>query len=144
MKTFADLHCHPVSWNFNRMRNSDNEQSEIFNPWHPADSDLEEKKKGKRAYNFTQGDFAKLLVSGTRLAFASIYPFEKGFFDETLIGEKQRKSDQTTLLDKIQAKQMGFAIERVNFMQSAEYDYYEEMLREYEFYKKRRRARKCC
>ncbi|WP_020526834.1 hypothetical protein [Flexithrix dorotheae] len=134
----ADLHCHPSGWAFNRMRNTSLElDKEKFHPWTIEQSSLKKQLKGGRAYRYSQCDFGKLVLSGTRLVFGALYPLEKGFFDEQLIGEGQRKSKRHSLLDIIQSKTQGLSKARIAFLQSPEYDYFEELKLEYKFYKSR-------
>nr|MBX2844290.1 dipeptidase [Flammeovirgaceae bacterium] len=134
----ADIHCHPSGWAFNRMRNTSLERDkEKFHPWTVEQSSLKKQLKGKRAYHYSQCDFGKLVLSGTKLAFGALYPLEKGFFNEQLIGEGQRKPKRHSLLDIIQGKTQGLSKERIAFLQSPEYDYFEELKLEYQFYKSR-------
>ena len=81
---FADLHCHPAFWSFNKIRNSDLE----FPPDNPGNHiwniELDQKKlklmkKGARAI-YSQSDFSSLSKGEVRLVFAALYSMEKGFF----------------------------------------------------------------
>lgn len=135
IKTYADLHCHPSGWAFNQQRNTELEGTTGYSIWNNEPSDLKKMAKGSRAAAYSQCDLGKLLASRTRLAFASLYPFEKDFFDERLIGNKLRKAERTTLLDKMQSRFMNFSHERINFFQSPDYDYFGELKLEYEFLK---------
>ena len=134
---YSDLHCHPVSWSFNRMRNTKDEKDpKLFHPWNIPESNERKREKGARAYTYSQCDLESLAQSNTRLVFASLYPFEKGFFDEKLIGKGQRKEGKRTLMDSIQGNKMGLSRARVEYFQSKTYDYFKELEREYDFYVK--------
>lgn len=82
-KLFADLHCHPTFYRYNRMRNSALESSPEFQPWGRAPQDADKMEKGARAATYSQCDPAKLTEAGARLVFCSITPIEKGFFGVT-------------------------------------------------------------
>lgn len=82
----ADLHCHPATWSFQKLRNSPqdieiNPGSTDWHIWNISRTAKEERKirKGKRA-NYAQSDFKLLSKGDVRLVFASMYPMEKGFF----------------------------------------------------------------
>ena len=79
-KMFADLHCHPALFGFNRLRNSAAENDpEQFQPWNvPVAVDHRSMAEGKRAATYTQCSIPMLVGSRTRLAFASITPIEQG------------------------------------------------------------------
>ena len=145
-RIFADLHCHPVAWSFNALRNTPEEKNRaLFTPWYIPDSNTRRQAKGKRV-GYSQSDFAKLLVGRTKLVFASLYPIEKGFFRDkffrVLRAEKGiRTGKKHTLLDMAQSKFMGIPKERVAFFQGEEiegekYDYWNELQKEYDFYLK--------
>ena len=80
---FADLHCHPAFWSFNKIRNSDldapgNPENHI---WNIVVDKKKQKlmKKGARAI-YSQSDFSSLTRGEVRLVFAALYSMEKGFF----------------------------------------------------------------
>lgn len=78
---FADLHCHPTLYGFNRARNAPAEDDpEQFNAWATPASNLDHWRKGLRARTYAQCDAPKLVQGRVRLAFASITPIEAGFF----------------------------------------------------------------
>jgi len=85
MKTnkFADLHCHPHLRSFNWLRDSKIEKKNIekFHPWHVVASKIKPKKNGKRANAYSQCDLIKLKNGHMKLAFVSLYPMEKGWFE---------------------------------------------------------------
>lgn len=78
---FADLHCHPGLYGFNRLRNTPAEHDPSrFNAWATPPSNLDHWRKGLRARTYAQCDAPKLVHGRVRLAFASITPIEAGFF----------------------------------------------------------------
>jgi hypothetical protein len=88
---FADLHCHPTLFAFNRMRNDPREQDPAqFTPWNVLPSHLGHMARGKRAADYSQCGYEKLCAAGVRLAFASITPIEKGFFQGN-VGAQRHK-----------------------------------------------------
>jgi hypothetical protein len=78
---FADLHCHPTLYSFNRMRNDDRERDPAqFTPWNVLPSNLRHMAQSKRANEYCQCGYDKLCAASVRLTFASITPIERGFF----------------------------------------------------------------
>ena len=89
-RLYADLHTHPSLYPFNRLRNSAAESDPSrFHPWEPMPVDARKQAEGAHASSYTQASFAKLTRSRTRLAFASLTPIERGFF-EVVEGENHR------------------------------------------------------
>lgn len=85
-KLFADLHVHPTLYQFNRMRNDPSFEGDPdrFHPWHVLPSNVKHLAQGERGATYTQASIPKLVAGRCRLAFASITPIEKGFFDGRL------------------------------------------------------------
>jgi microsomal dipeptidase-like Zn-dependent dipeptidase len=80
----ADLHCHPATWSYQKLRNSRHDITPRNSEWHiwnvsRTRKDERKIKKGKRA-SYAQSDFKLLSKGDVRLVFASLYPMEKGFF----------------------------------------------------------------
>jgi len=80
----ADLHCHPATWSFQKLRNSKDDVTPRNSKWHiwnisRTKKDERKIKQGKRA-SYAQSDFKLLSKGDVRLVFASLYPMEKGFF----------------------------------------------------------------
>lgn len=171
---FADLHCHPALFGFNRLRHSvDDENPDRFHPWSIPDAvDHRAMAEGRRAASYTQCTMPMLAESKTRLAFASITPIEKGFFfgaedvaEETrfeielfklvsgtslvtaasrfLTGRRDDAAREMVSVLRnrgaarraLQRAFMRYDDQRVRFMMSDEYDYFEELLRELDFYR---------
>ncbi|MFZ6010498.1 MAG: hypothetical protein ACOYXT_09135 [Bacteroidota bacterium] len=163
--TFADLHCHPHSRAFNFMRNSRQRKTDKYNPWTIIIPNFRAQEKGARAFNYSQCDPVKLINGNVRIAFASLYPFEKGFFrgGGKIDGEGVAKvaaivqkipllgfaaemwlrmklkpwlsSEEGVISakDHFQSILMKMPIKRIEYIQSGEYEYYEELKEEYEF-----------
>lgn len=164
MARFADLHFHPGATTFNYLSNTPDEQDpEKYHPWNIRPSDLVRQKEAKRGFGYTQADFAKCIDGNLKLAFASLYPMEKGFLQgyggraqreeimelfrqkeiktrhisKPLARHNKRKIRKVTALDYLQSVKMGFSIDRISYIQGQEeekYEYYNDLLREYKFY----------
>jgi len=79
-RMFADLHCHPTLYGFNRMRNGPDEQDpHLFHAWRVLPSDGRKMAAGAHASSYSQCNFAQLAQGRVRLVFASLTPIEKGF-----------------------------------------------------------------
>jgi hypothetical protein len=169
-RLFADLHCHPSLYGFNRMRNSTDEgDPDLFHPWRALPSDGKKMAAGAHAGAYSQCNFAQLSRGRVRLTFASFTPIEKGFLQEssdegrhpfavealrlatgaTLLksGRKLAQGDRKgaareagrilrnhgplrALLNRLY---VGYSAERIGHMLSDQYDYWDELVREYEF-----------
>ncbi len=134
-----------------------------FHPWTVVLSNFKNQKKGKRAFTYSQCDPVKLWNGKVQLVFASMYPMEKGFFKGkdadgqnlinrallnvananpgdlvngefgSVFGGLTVEGGETTLKDFFQSFLMKMPLRRVNYIQSSEYDYYDELQREYKF-----------
>lgn len=79
-KFFADLHCHPGLYSFNRMRQTELERDpDTFHLWQPLPENTTHLEEARRAGTYAQSDMAKLTVGRCTMTFASITPIEKGF-----------------------------------------------------------------
>lgn len=161
MTIFADLHNHPLARAFNCHRNTPVETNNNgdFHGWNIPPSKNRPQRKGKRAFSYSQCDLAKLTKGKVRLVFASLYPLEKGFVIgnharvsaaiQKLVGVPEHRrsyviakyvkeqSMRTPLLEFFQSNRMGMSQERMNYLQSINYDYFNELQAEYNFYKKK-------
>lgn len=77
---YIDLHCHPQGKAFNFLRNSPDYQGKHYHPWTVILSNFAHQRKGKRAFSYAQCDLAKCWNGNGAVIFASLYPFERGFF----------------------------------------------------------------
>lgn len=95
-KMFADLHCHPTFYGFNRMRNTPalEDSPETFNPWHELPSDQASLEAGGRATNYSQCNFARMTQGNVRLVFMSFTPIERGFFEGSASGDEYAFSSE--------------------------------------------------
>lgn len=105
MKKYADLHCHPHSRAFHWMRHTKNEKRpNKYHPWNIVLSNFKKQEKGKRAFSYSQCDPVKLWNGKTKLVFASLYPFEKGFYK----GGEIDQSKLIRILDVLATSGLGF------------------------------------
>ncbi len=169
-RLFADLHCHPSLYGFNRMRNSADEgDPDLFHPWHVLPSDGKKMAAGAHAGAYSQCNFAQLTRGRVRLTFASLTPIEKGFLQEgsqeerrpfvwemlrlatgaTLVGSGRKLAqgdrkgaareagrilrNHGPLRSLLNRLYVGYSAQRIAHMLSDEYDYWDELVREYEF-----------
>lgn len=169
-RRFADLHCHPSMFGFNRLRHTAAEGDPAqFHPWHAPPEDAAAMRKGRRASAYAQADVAKLHEGRCRLVFASITPIERGFFtlpearQQSFPAEALKLATGTTLIRSVvrratdgsfealheltgilrnhgpvrTAVQMGYlryGLTRIQYMQGPDFDYWDEFLREYDFW----------
>jgi hypothetical protein len=83
-RLFADLHCHPTLYSFNRMRHTDDERDATrFHPWRVMPSDGAKMAASAHASAYSQCNLAQLTAGRVRLVFASFTPIEKGFLQES-------------------------------------------------------------
>jgi hypothetical protein len=170
-RLFADLHCHPAMFQFNRLRHSvDDGHPSTFHPWRQLDEDLKAMNKGARATAYSQSDMAKMSRGRLRIVFASITPVEREFMGPdpaeatnpaaelvklatgvtaarvaaaaTTKGLRGAVGEATALLKNqgpmrraFQNAYMRFGKDRIAFMMSEDFDYWDEFLREYAFYR---------
>jgi hypothetical protein len=136
-----------------------------FDPWHIPQSDLVRQAQGKRTAGYSQCDLAKDTAAGVKLLFAALYPIEKKYFsgiDGGRIGKKMVAEfyrrvcvdgdlqahewllsqvrtepglENIGKLDFLNTRSMGYPSERIQYLQNGRYDYFEELRREYKFYR---------
>ncbi len=105
MKKYADLHCHPHSRAFHWMRHTKYEDKQAkYHPWNIVLSNFKKQEKGKRAFSYSQCDPVKLWNGETKLVFASLYPFEKGFYK----GGEIDQNKLIRILDVLSTSGLGF------------------------------------
>jgi hypothetical protein len=147
MSVFADLHCHPVHLNFNkfRARGVENEKT----PWDIRESKIRKIKKATRS-GYTQSDVAKMIVGGVKIVVASLYPLEQGYFmnselksmsedeiddikpdDDLMSGDELIVRKRMAWLAKITT---GLSAKRVKQVQNENYDYFNELQPEIDFW----------
>lgn len=130
---FIDFHCHPSlkpygkSFKTNPGENSTNRRNKN-SIWFYDSPNLFERALQLLTgiAKFTQADCTTLGYGNVRIICASLYPIEKGFFNNDLgVGEISDLANQfITSVSK----------ERVDYVQNIT-DYFEDLVREYEFYR---------
>lgn len=175
---FADIHCHPTFYAFNRLRNTPEEQDpSVFHPWMELESHLEHQLAGARASDYVQTNFSRMIAGDVRLIFASFTPIERGFFIGSGNGDERPFKDEVAawlrlkrpaevlsklaagdvsgaaqkalgvlrnggpLRQLVQRAVMGYGADRVAYLSGSAYDYWEELLLEYDFIKRGDRER---
>ncbi len=79
-KFYADLHCHPSLYSYNRMSRTELEHDPSrFHLWHPQPENTQHMRQAKRAQTYAQSDMAKMVSGRYKIVMASITPLEKGF-----------------------------------------------------------------
>ena len=105
MKKYADIHCHPHSRAFHWMRHTKYEKKENeYHPWNVVLSNFKKQDKGKRAFSYSQCDPVKLWNGEAKLVFASLYPFERGFYE----GGEIDQNKVIRILDILSTSGFGF------------------------------------
>ncbi len=123
---YADLHCHPnlktYGHTFDKGKPGDKQ-----NVWHYKPPRFFTKLINiiSGITRFSQSDFTTLSKGGARLIFASLYPFEKGFF----INSAGSGPLSAWLSDKI----TGIGYQRVRNLQLHK-NYFEDLEKEYRFF----------
>jgi microsomal dipeptidase-like Zn-dependent dipeptidase len=127
MKTpFADLHCHPNLKPFGQSFDPDpsNPKRDI---WYTEGISVFRKwlKRTVGITRFSQADLTSMALGSMKLAFVSLYPFEKGFFINS-----GGKGPFSALASDIIT---GIGYHRVRHIQQ-HLDYFEDLCREYEYF----------
>lgn len=122
----ADLHCHPNLKTFGHSFSKKNTQkSNIWNYNPPTNfSKLINVITG--ITKFSQADFTTMSKGNLKIAFVSLYPFEKGFF----INNYFKNSMTAWLANMI----TSIGLQRIRFIQK-HLDYFEDLVNEYNFLK---------
>ena len=130
---FVDLHNHPAmkpyGQSFSRKPGMNNLNRRKKNSiWHYDSPNIFERALQLLTgiSKFTQSDCCTLVYGNTRIACASLYPIERGFFTGEL--------GTGRFSELANAFVTGVGEERVDFIQNIR-DYYEDVVREYNFYK---------
>lgn len=120
---FADLHCHPTLKPFGKSFSKRTKNSDI---WHRKKPNVFSKYLNKvfGITKFSQTDFHTMAKGGVKIAFVSLYPFEKGFFKNSFIPNK--------VLALISSFITSIGYKRVRYIQKHT-DYFKDLLNEFEF-----------
>jgi len=123
---FADLHCHPNLKTFGHSFDKC-EHNEKCNVWYYQPPGFFSKLLNTVAgvTRFSQADFTTLSKGGAGVIFASLYPFEKGFF----INSAGKGSLSAWLSDLV----TGIGYQRVRNLQQHT-DYFADLEKEYQFF----------
>lgn len=124
MNRFSDIHCHSTLRPFAiySVHKNNPEASVWFN-----DQPRKNQRKVVFFPEYTQSDFITLNASGTKLIFLTLYPFEQGWFKA-----KNPLNDGlvTDLFVKLLTR---LPVKFINKVQSDGYNYFHELINEYEF-----------
>lgn len=122
---FADLHCHPNLKTFGHSftNRKNNRKQDV---WYAEKPSAFRKlvKIATGITRFSQTDFSTMAKGGTKLAFVSLYPFEKGFF----INAAGKGLLSAVLSDWV----TGISYKRIRHLQRHT-DYFEDLCLEYAF-----------
>jgi len=134
LEVFIDFHCHPSlkpygkSFNEDPIGQNNTNRKRKNSIWFYDAPDLFEKalQQFTGICKFTQSDCSSLAYGNVGLICASLYPIEKGFFNNNL-GEGAISDLAANFIT-------GVGENRVNAVQNVE-NYFEDLEREYNFYK---------
>lgn len=138
---FADFHIHPNLKSFN----SGHPKPKV-SMWEAVEHMKPKSASGRFAVNNSKGvgkesqtNFYKLIEGNVRVAFVSLYPMERGFFDirnlpKAIAGKKG--------IDELSAVTMGYDVERIQFLRKGT-DYYKELQLEYNYVKSQQGESPC-
>lgn len=123
---FADLHCHPNLKTYGHSYDKGNSKKKE-NVWfyNPPQFFTKLLNVTLGVSRFSQSDFTTLSKGGAKIVFASLYPFEKGFF----INSAGKGPFSAWLSDLI----TGIGYQRVRNLQQHT-DYYKDLEKEYTFF----------
>jgi microsomal dipeptidase-like Zn-dependent dipeptidase len=113
---FADIHCHTTLRPYNMLKGS---------VWYEKIPIID---SNTPIANYSQASMIQLAESNVKVAFASLYPIERGFF--IIDGHQGEGAD---LLINLFLK---FPTERVNEVTGPNHDYFQDLVNEYEWFKK--------
>ncbi|MDP7034842.1 MAG: hypothetical protein QF752_10165 [Planctomycetota bacterium] len=115
----ADIHAHPSFLPWNAQENP----SQLWTP-HPPRWNQHRWK----ITTYAQSDFTTMARGNVRLLWTSLYPLERGFVpDARLLGSKR-------LLTRVGQTLLRTSKERLRFFRSEDYDYFDSLQGEYEFF----------
>jgi microsomal dipeptidase-like Zn-dependent dipeptidase len=124
---FSDLHCHPTLKAFGKTFSGyGNKKNQHASMWYkkPATFFTKYIQKIFGITRFSQADLITMIDGNVKIAFVSLYPFEKGFFTNPYLNDKI-----SALLSSF-VTSIGY--NRVRHLQK-HLDYYKDLTSEYEF-----------
>ena len=129
--SYIDLHCHPgmkpygKSFSIEPGKNSQNRREKNSIWFYDSPNLFEKAIQLLGICKFTQADCTTLAHGNVRVVCASLYPIERGFFNNDL--------GTGVVSDLVSAFATSVGIERVNFIQGIK-NYFEDLVREYNYY----------
>ena len=129
--SYIDLHCHPgmkpygKSFSIEPGKNSHNRREKNSIWFYDSPNLFEKAIQLLGICKFTQADCTTLAHGNVRVVCASLYPIERGFFNNDL--------GTGVVSDLVSAFATSVGIERVNFIQGIK-NYFEDLVREYNYY----------
>lgn len=124
---FADLHCHPNLKTFGKsFSNSKRDRVLKSNFWYSKLPNFFTKWMHRilGITKFSQSDFTTMAKGNVKIAFVSLYPFEKGFFTNPYINNK--------LYAILASFVTSIGYHRVRYIQN-HLDYFKDLMNEYNF-----------
>ncbi len=142
---YADLHAHPFLCAFeNRIGNNiimSRDPNEEFSVWHqfPEEHNIIHSLVAKGGVTtYSESDFTQTAISGVRLINVAVYPPERGFFElddktflERIINWLGLENFAEVELGELIS---GFSEENVQYIKSANYNYFNETLGQINFF----------
>ncbi len=123
MLKFADLHIHTTLKPFSYY--SADKEDLRANIWHQDQP--KKRQRDNDLVRYTQADFTTLVQSGVKIVFAALYPMEQGWVGSFNTG---------LAVDIIARLYTHFPIKRINQIQNENYNYFNELQKEFIFLKK--------
>ncbi|ULQ54498.1 membrane dipeptidase [Flavihumibacter fluvii] len=123
----ADIHCHPNLKPYGHSFTIGLQPDPKSNVWYhqPLTQSRLRLKNALGISAYSQADFTAMCNGGVKLAIVSLYPFEKGFFNN-LLGNGSFSAGSSNLVT-------GIGYHRVRFLQK-NVNYFEDLEREYTFF----------
>lgn len=120
---FADLHCHPTLKTFGKSFSKSKKASSI---WYcnPPNFFAKLIQKLTGITKFSQADFCTMARGNVKIAFVSLYPFEKGFFKNPNLNNK--------IVARIASFITSIGYNRVRLIQKHQ-NYFDDLIEEYIF-----------
>jgi len=133
-KSYIDIHCHPAlkpygkSFKYTPTKINAPNSGRKNSIWHYSPPNFLERKVNKllTLTKFTQTDFTALAKSGCQVVIVSLYPFEKHFLKEKILGFK-------FISDILVNLAAGVSQKRIDNLRNHN-SYFEDLKNEYDFY----------
>ncbi len=122
MKPFADIHCHPTLHSFAFYNSGRKRKNSLW--W---DNPPKERQRNDKYPEYSQSGIPALARGNVRLIIASLYPLEQPWFSPALTGT----GSVTDII--VRGFTVHIPIKYVNKVQSAGFNYFEYLQKEYQF-----------